>query len=120
MAAAVPVELPSGADIRAVPPAWLVVLKLEAFNDRGEEDCLSSRDFEDIILLLDAREELLDELDQLPTDAKQYVHEQLARIRRLPSFAYGFEGAIGGVDSRARMDAVTLPRLDRLLEMVER
>jgi hypothetical protein len=119
IAAAVSVELPSGADMRAVPPAWLVVLKLEAFNDRGNEDCLSSRDFEDIVLLLDAREELLDELDQLPPDAKRYVRKQLMRIRGLPTFAYGFEGAIGGVDSRARMDAVTFPRLERLLQILE-
>ncbi len=115
LAAAVPIALPSGARIRAIPPPWLVVLKLEAFGDRGDDDCMSSRDFEDIVLLLDAREELLDEMGELPPAAQRFVREELQRIRRLPTFTYGFEGAIGGPDSRRRMDAVTLPRLERLL-----
>jgi hypothetical protein len=46
------ITLPSGARISAVRPPWLIVTKLEAFFDRGGSDCLSSRDFEDIITLV--------------------------------------------------------------------
>jgi predicted nucleotidyltransferase len=56
--AAVSYQLPSRTTIRVVPPAYLVVTKLEAFADRGNDDCLGSRDFEDVILLVDSREEL--------------------------------------------------------------
>ncbi|UTI66672.1 hypothetical protein NBH00_10795 [Paraconexibacter antarcticus] len=40
------------------PGPWLLVLKLEAFADRGNDDVLQSRDLEDIALLVDDRDKL--------------------------------------------------------------
>jgi hypothetical protein len=102
--------LPSGVDIQVVPPAWLVVIKLEAFADRGNDDCLSSRDFEDVVLLVDGREELARELHALTDDARAYVRGEFARVLALPSFEYGVEGALAAPDSRERARAVTIPR----------
>lgn len=113
--AAVGHTLPSGLEIRVVPPAWLVLTKLEAFADRGGDDCLSSRDFEDVVLLVDAREELSDELTALPSEARAYVREEFARALALPSFAYGVEGALATADSRERARTVTIPRFERLV-----
>lgn len=104
-------RLPSGVSIRVTPPEWLLVLKLEAFADRGHDDVLASPDFEDIVLLVDGREELVAELGQLPDRARRYVSDELGRVMRLPSFEYGVEGALPGVDARARAIAVTVPRL---------
>ncbi len=56
---AVDFALPTGVVVRAVPPPWLLVLKLQAFADRGGSDTLGSRDFEDIVVLVDGRSELL-------------------------------------------------------------
>jgi hypothetical protein len=110
--AAVSRALPSGAELRVVPPAWLVVTKLEAFADRGNDDCLSSRDFEDVVLLIDGREELVGELDALPDDARAYVRGEFGRVIVLPSFEYGVEGALAAADSRERARAVTIPRFE--------
>jgi hypothetical protein len=55
-------DLPSGATIRAAPPTYLLAMKLEAFRGRGEGDFIASRDFEDIVTLLDRRPELIAEL----------------------------------------------------------
>jgi hypothetical protein len=107
-------SLPSATELRLVPPAWLVVTKLEAFADRGNDDCLSSRDFEDVVLLVDGREELAGELDALPDDARAYVRGEFGRVLGLPSFEYGVEGALAAADSRERARAVTIPRFARL------
>lgn len=107
------ITLPSGARISAVRPPWLIVTKLEAFFDRGGSDCLSSRDFEDIITLVDAREELIDELAALPAAARQFVGDRVAEILLLPTFAYGVDGALPGED-RGRADAVVIPRFEQL------
>jgi hypothetical protein len=104
------VRLPSGLAIRAVRPPWLIATKLEAFQDRGQSDCLTSRDFEDIITLVDGREELLRELRELPAEAQQYVREETAAILALPSFPYGVEGALPAGEAQ-RAAAVTIPRL---------
>lgn len=103
------VVLPSGTVIAAVPPAWLMATKLEAFADRGGADCLSSRDFEDVVTLVDGRPELLDELRLLPAEARAYVREQVAEVARDPSFPYGVEGALPTGDA-GRAEAVTLRR----------
>jgi hypothetical protein len=109
-------QLASGVAIRVVPPAWLIVTKLEAFADRGADDCLSSRDFEDIALVVDARIELADEVAALPSDAQRYVRGELGRVLGLPTFEYGLEGALLGADARTRAAAVTLPRFRGLVE----
>lgn len=113
-ASAISRTLPSGTEVRAVCPPWMLVMKLQAFTDRGCDDCLANRDFEDVVLLVDAREEILDEIGTLPVGAAAFVCEQLDRVMTLPTFEYGLEGAVGGVDSRARVTAVTLPRLQWL------
>jgi hypothetical protein len=41
-------------------PVYFCASKLEAFRDRGKEDCQSSRDLEDVISAIDGREELVD------------------------------------------------------------
>lgn len=112
--AATQYELPSGVTIRVVSPVWLLVLKLEAFGDRGADDPLESRDFEDLVLLVDSREELLGEIGWLPPQARDYVREQVKRISSLPDFDYGVEGALLGPGGRARALEVTLPRLEEL------
>lgn len=104
-------RLPSGVSIRVAPPEWLLVLKLEAFADRGHDDVLASPDFEDIVLLVDGREELFAEIAELPERAWRYVSDELGRVMGLPSFEYGVEGALPGVNARARAIAVTVPRL---------
>ncbi len=104
-------RLPSRSVIRVVPPPYLVATKLEAFADRGNDDCVASRDFEDVVLLVDAREELAAELDSAPRELSAYVRDELNRIMRLGSFEYGVEGALTGADARARAESVTIPRL---------
>ena len=90
--------LPSGTKIRVVSPPWQLVLKLEAFADRGADDPLESRGFEDLVLLVDGREELLGEVGLLSPDARAYVREQATRVAALPDFDYGVEGALLGPD----------------------
>lgn len=107
-------ELPSGKGIRVVPPVYLLTTKLEAFADRGKDDCLSSRDFEDVILLVDSREELLDELERSPDDLRTYIGRELSRVMQLPTFEYGLEGALAEPDARERVQDVTIPRLRQL------
>jgi hypothetical protein len=109
--AAVEHRLPSGTGIRVVPPPYLLATKLEAFADRGNYDCLSSRDFEDVILLIDSRAELAEEIKTAPGELRTYIRGELGRLLKLRSFDYGVEGALTGPQARQRADAVTVPRL---------
>jgi len=109
-AAGVRRTLASGIEIRAVPPAYLVATKLEAFWDRGDGDPLASKDFEDITLLIDGRDELLGEIEDAEHDLRDFVSTGVASLAHLPLFEYGLEGALLGVDAAARAAVVTIPR----------
>jgi len=61
LAAAKTVQV-GGVSVRVITPPYFVALKLEAFEDRGHKDFLTSTDFEDVICLANGREELADEI----------------------------------------------------------
>lgn len=108
-------ELPSGAAIRAVSPPYLLATKLEAFKGRGNRDFLGSRDFGDIIALVDGREEVIDEVAQAQADVRDYIAAELRPLLADPRFSGGLFGALrSDVASQGRADAVVMPRLRSL------
>jgi hypothetical protein len=67
-------------NVRVVSPAYFIATKLEAFLDRGKNDFLSSHDLEDVITVVNGREELIDELRNSPADVRSYVGELIASL----------------------------------------
>jgi nucleotidyltransferase AbiEii toxin of type IV toxin-antitoxin system len=110
-------ELPSGAFIRAVPPPYLLATKLEAFRGRGQGDFLGSRDFGDVIALIDGREELPDEVADCDQDLRTYLATELRRVMETPRFMDGVFGALQPDSaSQARAETVVVPRIRALLD----
>ena len=108
-------ELPSGARIRAVSPPYLLATKLEAFKGRGDHDFLGSRDYGDIIAIVDGREELVEEVARAPDDVRAYIAGELADLLEDPRSVDGLFGALRpDRANQARAEAVVLPRLRTL------
>jgi hypothetical protein len=115
---AVAVELPSGRVIRAVPPAFLLGTKLEAFRSRGKGDLLWSRDFEDVITLIDRRGELVDEIGEATRELRSYVAAELDGLLQRRDFNSAAEGALsGGRETQARFDLVVRPRVEAIIAL---
>jgi predicted nucleotidyltransferase len=110
------VTLPSGQKMRAATPPYLLATKIEAFRGRGKGDFLASHDFEDVVVLVDGRDELLRELEQAEPEVKRFVAEAIGQMRRDPLFRGGLEGAIGPFD-RERVPIVD-ERLASIAELV--
>jgi len=117
------VELSSGQAIRAITPPYLVATKLEAWNGRGRGDHPRSHDLEDVIKLVDGREEIVAEVAAAPDDLRSYLSSEIAALLEQPRFDDKLEGTIvglGGVGSGSgsgdgtRVDDVLLPRLRAL------
>ncbi|HVD87152.1 MAG TPA: hypothetical protein VNB59_07060 [Solirubrobacterales bacterium] len=109
---AIKVKLPDGQTIRAIPPPFLLATKLEAFAGRGKMDFYGSRDFEDIVRLIDGREELAGEIAEAPEELRHYIAQQLKRLARHRAFDNGLEGALpAGPQVRERVDLVIWPRV---------
>jgi hypothetical protein len=113
---AVSLDLPSGRTIRAVPPAYLLATKLEAFAGRGEGDFLGSRDFSDIVALVDGREEIVADVSDAEDDLRAYIASEFARLMDDVRFDDGIAGHLDpDPGSQARTDEIVMPRIRALL-----
>jgi predicted nucleotidyltransferase len=101
------VTLPSGRRIRVVRPPWLVATKVEAFLDRGKDDPIASADFEDLVRLVDGREELWAEIAATPVPLRLYLAEHLGQLAQRTDFAEAVEAALPSeAGSQARSQVV--------------
>jgi hypothetical protein len=109
-------SLPSGAVIRAVSPPYLLATKLEAFKGRGGGDFLGSRDFGDIIALVDGRQELVTEIADAEEELRRYLAQEICALLDAPRFADGLFGALlPDAASQQRAEAVVRPALDAII-----
>lgn len=90
-------------------------------DGRGRGDFLGSRDFADVVTLIDGRAELVDELRDADAGVRGYVAEQLASAWEHPRFLDGVFGALRpDAASQARADVIVLPRLRALVAASDR
>jgi hypothetical protein len=72
--------LPGGDSIRVISAPIFVATKLEAFHDRGQCDFVMSHDIEDVIAVVDGREELLEEIGASELSVRQYICDCFANF----------------------------------------
>ncbi|MEX2105887.1 MAG: nucleotidyl transferase AbiEii/AbiGii toxin family protein [Solirubrobacterales bacterium] len=113
---AVDITLPSGQAVRAIPPPYLLATKLEAFRTRGREDFYGSRDFSDVVALVDGREELPGEVAAAPASLRAYAAAQLDELSAHPIFDSGLEGALpSSPETPERVELVVRPRIVEII-----
>lgn len=115
---AVAKTLPSGQEIRAIPPPFLLATKLEAFSTRGKRDFFGSRDFGDVVTLIDGREELSEELAAASQPVLTYISRELEKLSGHRDFDRGLEGALpSSPEARDRVDLVIWPRVKEIIAL---
>jgi len=72
-------ELEDGLFIRMIKAPYFLATKIEAFSSRGNNDYLASHDMEDIITVIDGRENIVSEISQSPVDLKAYLKEKFQK-----------------------------------------
>lgn len=98
---AVPEMLEAALEIRRLTPPLFVATKLEAYLGRGGGDLIGSRDAEDILLLVDGREDLVAEIAATEPEIRTYIAEQIGALLADTSFDHFLEGNIRGPAGRA-------------------
>lgn len=87
-------ELGGGVSIRVASAVAFVAMKLEAFADRGAGFLLASHDLEDVLNIVDGRDELIAELAEAPADLRTAVGEQFALLLANPDFINALPGLV--------------------------
>ncbi len=88
LATAQPYPIDAGITIRLVTPSYFLATKFEAFKGRGNGDLLASRDMEDILNLVDGREELLTEVKHLAPELRTYLATAFTQLLGTPEINY--------------------------------
>ncbi len=85
-------ELPSGRSVRTVSAPVYLATKIAAFRGRGGDDYYSSKDFEDIVALVDGRAELSAECRSQRADLRRYLShwaQSLLTLERVRDYVAG-------------------------------
>jgi predicted nucleotidyltransferase len=96
-------ELPSGCRIRLFSPPYFLGSKLEAYAGRGAQNPLGSQDLEDILNLVNGREELLTEVESAAPELRVYLSQTLAGLLGNNDFGYLVQDAARGDSEREQI-----------------
>ncbi|AQT61979.1 hypothetical protein [Cellvibrio sp. PSBB023] len=114
LATAQPYPIDNGIIIRLVTPGYFLATKFEAFKGRGNGDLLASRDMEDILNLVDGREELLTEVRQLAPELKTYLTNAFTLLLEMPEINYLVQST---ADNDSGREDIIFERLERLAKL---
>lgn len=102
--------------VRVVSAPYFVALKLEAFEDRGKRDFLTSTDFEDVICLFNGRETIVDEIADC-TKLRVGLAEKFKEYLAFRDLEDAVEGFVQTEDNPELRKAVILKRFDAVASL---
>lgn len=103
-----------GTRVRVVRAPYFIGTKLEAYKGRGGNDPLQSRDVEDILALVDGREEVVEEIQASPEELIKAIALDLSGLIQHKDFEYVVQGFTRGSSER---EHAIMSRLDRLIAL---
>ena len=102
------VRLPDGMEIPVITAPLFVATKFEAFHGRGKSDYLASHDLEDLITVIDGRQELIVEIQNSGNELRHYLAAEMNKLLEESDFQLAMPGHFPG-------DAASQARLPELL-----
>ncbi|KOY02283.1 hypothetical protein [Pseudomonas nunensis] len=92
LAHAVKFTLPGGTKIKIFEPPYFLATKLEAFSGRGEGDPYH-KDVEDIVILIDGRPELFEEVLRADAELIQFISSGVLGLMKLKDIDYAIQSS---------------------------
>ncbi|CTQ61915.1 hypothetical protein [Roseibium album] len=90
-------------EIKHLVPTLFVATKLEAYRGRGDDDPIGSHDLEDVLLVIDGREELCVEILEADQDIRTYIAQQFRELQEHRDFDSFLQGNIRGPAGRVEI-----------------
>jgi predicted nucleotidyltransferase len=75
------IKLNDHSSIKVVTAPLFIATKLEAYHARGQEDPIMSHDLEDILMVIDGREELLEDIKNAPLAVQNYLTHEFKQLQ---------------------------------------
>lgn len=107
----------AGLAARIVRPALFIATKLEAFSGRGGGDVVTGHDLEDIVMVIDGRPELVEEVETVSRPVREYIAEALRQLLANPDFVEALPAfLLPDAASQARRQSIER-RMERLARL---
>lgn len=110
-------ELEAGLTILVINPVYFCASKLEAFRDRGKNDYQSSRDLEDVISVIDGREELVGEIQAAKADVRSYLGKEVAQLLQVREFLDALPGHLAPDEASQARITIVRARLEEIARL---
>lgn len=96
-------QLKDGYPIKKLVPALFMATKLEAYLGRGQGDILMSHDLEDVLVVVDGRAEIVDEIRNSSREIRGFIARTVAGLLSKPDFDDLLAGNIRGPEGRVEL-----------------
>ncbi len=106
-------EFITGYTIKVVSPVYFCATKMEAFDGRGNNDYLGSHDLEDIIAVIDGREEIAAEIKNASDEVHQYITGKIISWLKNDKFLDALPGHLGSSSDKSRL-GILVKRLKQI------
>ena len=111
-------ELPDETEIFIFTPVYYLAAKLEAHKNRGGNDLRQSKDFEDIIYLLDNCSDLLEQIMIADSGVQQYLKNEFSVLLKSENIIEGIECALPRDDSSADYVEIIIEIMQSIVDIV--
>lgn len=78
--------------LKIIAPVAFIATKLAAFRDRGRNDYQGSHDLEDLMTVIDGREEMVQEIKSAPASLRDFIVASIEQLCREPDFEDALSG----------------------------
>jgi predicted nucleotidyltransferase len=107
----------AGISLKVVTAPYFVVTKLEAFKGRGRGDYAASQDIEDLIAVVDGRDELVTEVAEAEIGVRRYLAREIQRLLGNRRFRTTLPGHLPPDEGSQQRLSVVVERLQRLASL---
>lgn len=111
-------RLKNGIEINVITAPWFIATKLEAFESPTREfggDFIASRDFEDIVAVINGRASIVSEFATIQKEMRSFVQDRLSSYKNDPRF---IEGIAAHLDPNSTGDKRAMVVLDRVIQII--
>jgi hypothetical protein len=105
-AQAINAQLPNGKTIKIFSSPYLLASKIEAYKIRGAGDMRTSTDFEDLVYVLDNRDEIVNEFARADHNIQDYLQREFLSFLADPSIDEGITSVLPYGSGRSRVSRV--------------